>query len=410
MLISRHQLVTKIVATAALVLACALCVDVACGQGNDWTSLPVLGSPTQPQQVAPAPPQMMPPAMAPTMAYSTAWPATATPPAPPLMPVPAYGGYGGVGGYSPMLAPAYPYTMDPNTAILNQYAYQQAAQQQQQSLTQQQQILMAALIEREADRLAAEDDAAAEEQKSSNAWSMGNLAPVKVSSPLLDSMWVGAGYMNPFNATDKADRGVGCPLQLQCWIDRPYYAGGYVGWSSGGTLVKKYIKQDSGGTFGLILGKQYSHYWGFEGRLHFASLAERLTDEGALLPAANLIEGQANHITMADISAHYYPLGNSRWRPFFKWGVGVAGESFVGIDGVRRTNTSGLMPIGMGLKYWWNERFSLSTDLIDNIVFGTGGVATQHNFAFSFGLVYAFGKNKTSRPTAYWPYTPSTKR
>lgn len=324
--------------------------------------------------------------------------------------------------YAQTYAPQYqatPYAqssygaIDPNYALMlqqqSQIQQQQLQWQQQQQLQLQQKVLMNALIEREANRLAT-DDAPNAEETATNSWNMGSLAPVKVSSPLIDSMWVGAGYMNPFSSVDGPNRGVGCPLELQSWLDRPYYAGGFVGWSGGGALVKDLIKQDSGGTFGLILGKNYSYYWGFEGRLHFASLGERLTDAGKLLPNAAAIEGQANQITMCDVSAHYYPLGNSQWRPFFKWGFGFAGESFVDATGNRKTHSSGLMPLGLGLRYWWNDRFGLTTELVDNIIFQTNGIATQHNVALSFGLSYSFGANKMRRPTAYWPYTPSAKK
>ncbi|MDR3109172.1 MAG: hypothetical protein LBU65_05730, partial [Planctomycetaceae bacterium] len=96
-------------------------------------------------------------------------------------------------------------------------------------------------------------------------WSMNDLLPLKVSSPLAETLWTGAGYLSPFAGADAPDRGVGQPLRMRSWTDRPYYIGafiGYVGGSelmngnvtiSGGTptTVSAKIKQDGGGMGGL---------------------------------------------------------------------------------------------------------------------------------------------------------------
>jgi len=63
--------------------------------------------------------------------------------------------------------------------------------------------------------------------------------------------------------------------------------------------------------------------------------------------------------------------------------------------------------LGVGVRYWWNERLALQADLIDNVVFSSGIAKTQNNFAFTIGLTYSFGSGKKKHPVHYWPATPS---
>ena len=251
-------------------------------------------------------------------------------------------------------------------------------------------------------------------------WSMDDLMPLKVSSPLAKTLWTGAGYLSPFTGADGPDKGVGMPLKMRSWTDRPYYFGGFFGYLSGSDLMNGSvilnngeevisrnvrIRQEDGGYGGLILGWNFHNYWGLEGRLHFTSLNLKYDyDDPELLidrPAGS------NQMTTCDVSVHYYPLGNSRWRPFFKYGLGLTSMSFTHYDGTDKTATTMAMPIGFGLKYWWNERMTIHAEVIDNIIFGVDGTKTQDNWGLSFGMTWSFGRNKSHRPTAYWPYTPS---
>jgi hypothetical protein len=67
----------------------------------------------------------------------------------------------------------------------------------------------------------------------------------------------------------------------------------------------------------------------------------------------------------------------------------------------------GTMPMGIGIRYWWNERLALQGDISDNIIFATGIAKTQHDFGFTIGITYAFGSGRTLHPVHYWPATPS---
>ncbi len=249
-------------------------------------------------------------------------------------------------------------------------------------------------------------------------WSMDNLLPLKVSSPLAETMWAGAGYLSPFSNTDQPDKGVGQPLRMRSWTDRPYYFGAFCGYVSPATELmsgslstgsRYWSEQDSSGTGGLTLGWNFQHYWGIEGRLHFTSFNIHYYADGEDGERITALTG-SNQLTTLDLSVHYYPLGNSKWRPYFKYGLGVVGVNFPRIDGTKTNTLTIGMPVGVGLKYWWDDRLAINLDIVDNVVFGVDGTKTQDNWGFTCGLTWAYGRNKSRRPTAYWPFTPSSKR
>jgi hypothetical protein len=206
---------------------------------------------------------------------------------------------------------------------------------------------------------------------------------------------------------------VGMPLVSKSWLDHPYYMGGFVGTISGSELVSKMIKQKSGGTGGLIFGYNFNDYWGFESRLHFSSIdihdtayARELVSE--IYPDLTILPtSRTNKLTVLDVSAHYYPLGNAKWRPYFKYGLGFGQQEFINTFGYKHSKGIGTMPLGMGMRYWWNERLAIQADLTNNIIFASGNAKTQHDFALTLGITYAFGTGITKNPVHYWPATPS---
>jgi len=260
-----------------------------------------------------------------------------------------------------------------------------------------------------------EDD---EEKKPGSEWTMQRLMPIKVSSPLGETLLNCVKTISPFNTPTGPDKGVGQPLKMRSWQDHPFYFGGFVGYISGSQLVDKMIDQSNGANGGLKLGYYFNDYWGVESRLHFASIDIRETDYGrqiydawyeASYPGAPdlPLTTRSNHLTTLDVSVQYYPLGNAKWRPFFTYGLGFTRESFIDTFGVNNRVDTITMPIGIGLRYWWNEYLAIQADLVDNIIFSTGQAKTQNNFAFTVGVAYAFGTSRKCRPTTYWPYTPS---
>jgi len=250
-------------------------------------------------------------------------------------------------------------------------------------------------------------------------WTLDNLVPVRITSPLGETMLAGAKIMSPFSTPPGPHKGVGMPLVNKSWRDHPYYAGGFVGYVSGSKeLVSKMIEQKNGGTGGLIFGYNFNDYWGLESRLHFSSIDIYDTDyarqlfetsfleqfDGGMIPP---LSTRTNTLSVLDASVQYYPLGDAKWRPYFKYGLGVGRQRFTNTFGHENKANVVTMPLGIGVRYWWNERIALQADLLNNMVFASSIAKTQHNVSFAMGLTYAFGSGRTRPPVHYWPFTPS---
>jgi hypothetical protein len=245
-------------------------------------------------------------------------------------------------------------------------------------------------------------------------WTFNNLVPVRVSSPLGETLFACAKTISPFCTPSGPDKGVGMPLVNKSWQDHPWYVGGFVGRISGSELVSQMIEQKNGATGGFTVGYNFSDYWGLESRLHLAAIdiydtdyARRLVEEASGGSVILLPVTRTNNLTMFDASVHYYPLGNAKWRPYFKYGLGIGRQKFTHTFGNQLSEDIVTMPLGMGMRYWWNERIAIQADLVDNIVFASGIAKTQNNVAFTVGLTYAFGNGKKKSPVLYWPTTPS---
>ncbi len=229
-------------------------------------------------------------------------------------------------------------------------------------------------------------------------------------------------YFNPFKSPKGPNRGVGGPLMMRSWRDRPFYFGLFGGAMFGSELISGLVDQDCGGTGGVIFGWYCDNYWGLEARLHFAGLPGKPTakgrdayaawyksehgDTGFVPPAST----HNNAISMFDVSIHYYPLGNAKWRPFLKLGLGTVNEKYRDLYGTKRSYNTFSIPWGIGLKYWWNERVALQLELTDNVLFSVEETETQNDVALTFGLTFPLGKIKRKDPVVYWPITPSSGR
>jgi hypothetical protein len=219
-------------------------------------------------------------------------------------------------------------------------------------------------------------------------------------SPLLETCWENAKLLSPFNAPDGPHRGVGQPLEDESWLDRPYYFGIFGGCVSGDELISGQIDQKSGSNGGIILGWNLSHYWGVEGRL-FGSSIDIKDISGASMSERN------SRLTVLDVSTHYYPYGEAKWRPYFKTGIGFAEERFTDNHNRKQSLNTWTVPLGVGIKYRWSDRVNVYSEIVDNVIFGKGPTRTHSNIAFNFGVCFTFGSNPNHHPTVYWPQTPS---
>ena len=239
------------------------------------------------------------------------------------------------------------------------------------------------------------------------------------SDSLSSTTWETLGYFNPLKSPKGPNRGVGGPLMMRSWRDRPFYLGAFGGCMSGSELVSGLVDQGYGGTGGILFGWYADNYWGLESRLHFAGLPGKNTAQGQeayeqwyqlqneteFVPP---IGSRNNAVSMFDVSIHYYPLGNAKWRPYLKLGLGTANQKFRDMYGEKRDYNSFMIPWGIGLKYWWNERIALQMELTDNVIFAVEEAKTQNNVALTVGLNFPIGKIKRKDPVIYWPMVPSS--
>ena len=106
----------------------------------------------------------------------------------------------------------------------------------------------------------------------------------------------------------------------------------------------------------------------------------------------------ANELTIFDVSLLYHPLNNTKWQPYIKGGVGFGQHKVAYTYGYwhEEFSTSVVtVPIGLGMRYWCNERFAIHADLTNNMAVASDLISethqTQHNIALTLGITWAFG-------------------
>lgn len=206
---------------------------------------------------------------------------------------------------------------------------------------------------------------------------------------------LGSRIPSPGAHTDRNDPhrhlGIGDPLQGTSWLNRPLSIGVFAGGIFNSDLINGHVLQNNTSMVGARLGWDFDHYWGTEIRYAFAN--PNVTD------TSHVSLGDSNNY-LVDLSLMYYPLGDTRWRPFAQFGLGQARFSFKDDLGNSVDNSLFGMPIGVGLKYYASPTFAGRVEFMDNIAFGTGNLATQNNFSLSMGFEYRFGGK---RPM-YYPW------
>jgi hypothetical protein len=190
--------------------------------------------------------------------------------------------------------------------------------------------------------------------------------------------------------------GVGVPLEGTSWRNRPWHAGFLIGMLDGGEVANGTVLQDSGMLLGIHIGNDFDHYWGWEFRAATAQVDLNRLDTGAPL-------AQDGRNTYYDLNLLYYPLGDTRWRPYFLVGIGASTHGFADIEGNSYDETTATMPIGLGMKYFVRPGTSIRADFINNISFGTENAAGSDNISLSIGLDWHFGGSRK----VYYPWDSS---
>lgn len=181
----------------------------------------------------------------------------------------------------------------------------------------------------------------------------------------------------------RKDLGIGEPLQSGGWRTQPFSISGFSGATNGGPLIRNHVHEVPSYYGGVNFGWDYDHYWGIEKRLGFGALNLTNSRDQRL---------QTGLSVTGEYRLMYYPLGDSRWRPFLTTGIGWSDFYFRDDVNHQHLDTLFLFPFGVGIKYLWCDRWALRIDLIDELTLGSHLTSTFHYVALTAGLEFRYGQ------------------
>jgi hypothetical protein len=201
------------------------------------------------------------------------------------------------------------------------------------------------------------------------------------------------GQEPPFEDPDAGRAiGLGDPLIGTSWLNRPFHVGWMFGGLFGDELIDGRVAQHEDMVGGYRVGWDFDHYWGVEGRFLFANLDFTDQDDTSVARTCR------NHYWDADLL--YYPWGDSRWRPYASLGLGLDDFQFRDANGTFIDKTLFALPVGIGVKYFWQNWLALRVSVTDNVAFGSGPLDTMHNVSLTGDVEVHFGGRRTS----YFPW------
>ncbi len=220
-------------------------------------------------------------------------------------------------------------------------------------------------------------------------WSLRSLYPANWFPPLVTTFGL------RHSSTDGRNVGLGGPLVGTSWLNRPIYGGGELGSIWIMRRVEDSVSRDTDVIGGFYFGWDWDFYWGSELRFDWAT--PELINSDA--PDAN----RADSLFIWNYNLMYYPWGDSRFRPYWRWGIGGAHFDYPTDDGNRDDQTLLTLPIGLGLKFPIDRWMAARAEFTDLISVGAGGLPTMNNLTLTLGFELRYGV----RPQSYWPWNPS---
>lgn len=187
----------------------------------------------------------------------------------------------------------------------------------------------------------------------------------------------------------RKDWGIGGPLQADGWRSQPFSISGFSGATNGGPLIRHRVHELPSYYGGVNFGWDYDHFWGIEKRLGFGAL-QLANGRGQRLPTGLSVTGEYRLM--------YYPLGDTRWRPFLTTGIGWSDFYFRDDVNHQHLDTLFLFPFGVGLKYLIRDRLALRIDLIDELTLSSHLTSTFHYVALTAGLEFRYGQRLLRLP------------
>ena len=213
--------------------------------------------------------------------------------------------------------------------------------------------------------------------------------------PLFAEPWFSHGDPND----PERHIGIGQPLVGTSWRNRPIYFGTFVGGILMDDLVPNRIYQNDTTFVGARLGYDFDHFWGLEGRWAFARPDLADGNGTPFFPASR--------DNFADVSLAFYPLGDTRWRPYLLAGLGFQTFRFNNEFGQRISEAALEIPLGAGIKYFYGPWFTLRFDFVDNLSVGNARISGMNNISLMAGAEFRLGGRRPSyfpwhNNTAYW--------
>ncbi|MEQ8848537.1 outer membrane beta-barrel protein [Botrimarina sp.] len=197
-----------------------------------------------------------------------------------------------------------------------------------------------------------------------------------------------------YSGTHGRAMGPGGPLRGTSWHNRP------IGLSlDGGALLMAdrpadHVRANNDLLAALGVVWDFDHYWGVQARVVWSTPELFNTRQPAL--------NDSDELFITDLSALYYPWGDSRARPYYRVGVGLTDLEYTNDFGLRVSQQLFTIPFGVGLKYQLRPDLAFRLELMDNLAFGQNETSTLNNLTITTGLEWRFG----GRPEGYWAWAP----
>ncbi len=218
------------------------------------------------------------------------------------------------------------------------------------------------------------------------------------SAAMYDEGWVDRDWWHGFcehgrfrhSSTHGRWSGHGGPLRSTSWLNRPFE----FGLDFGAFVMTKPVSPNNTKNGDVLaaahLGWDWDHYWGTQFRLAWTS-----PEFSSSVPATN---AASNNVLLYDVTMLYYPWGDSRTRPYWRFGVGLTDIDFINQAGVREDNTLFTLPVGIGIKHQLRRWLVMRAEVVDHISFAQNSASGMNNFTLTCGLECRFG----GRPTNSW--------
>lgn len=186
------------------------------------------------------------------------------------------------------------------------------------------------------------------------------------------------------------------PMLRESWLFRPFNFSVFEG-ALFSTAPIPQFNNGVGFLTGFRVGWDFDAYFGGETRFGFSKIY--------FVDSTKATSSGYEKLFYFDSNLLIYPWGDTRWRPFFSIGGGLADVNIVSTSGIVLHPTAFNLPFGGGLKYRLGSRVAFRADIRDNLTFsGTGGMRTLNNLELLGSIEFHFGGGERR---SYWPWNPS---